>query len=97
MPELAEPIIQTDAFEPTLYDVMDQLAAVHDRIDSTDDRIDTLRENMDERFTLVDQKFIALSQQVGDVQTTLTEVVKHLKVKGVRLRNVGSFQDVTEL
>jgi hypothetical protein len=75
MIETTESIIQTDALEPTLYDVMDQIITLHDRVDGVEDRIDSMREHIDEKFAeLLPLKPIVLGLQtmMFTMQETLT-------------------------
>ncbi len=60
MIESTEAIIQADAFEPTLHEVIDQLILVHDRFDSHDDH-----------FAAHIRRFDVMEKGMRDMQSTL--------------------------
>lgn len=67
MPELIENVIQTDAHEPTLYDVMDVLGTMSDRMDGMDVRFDSI----DTRFNTLERDMNQIKVIVLDNQETL--------------------------
>ncbi|MDB5265489.1 MAG: hypothetical protein JWM39_202 [Parcubacteria group bacterium] len=92
MIETTESIIQTDALEPTLYDVMDQIITLHDRVDGVEDRIDNMREHIDEKFA----EFLPLKPIVLGLQTMMFTMQETLILQGKLLTKLVTGMRVSE-